>query len=125
MKEANNTAKKRFVFDVALVLCLLLFALVLFFVFRTGADVGASVRVSVDGEFYAEYPLSVNAEYSLNGGTNILKIENGKASVIYAECPDLICKKSRAISLVGERIVCLPNRVMIEIVGKGGADFVS
>ncbi|MBQ7332974.1 MAG: NusG domain II-containing protein [Clostridia bacterium] len=125
MKEANVAQKKRLIFDLALVLCLLLFALVLFFVTRKTNDGGTFVRVTLGGELVAEYSLEINGEYTLNGGTNILLISNGEASVIYANCPDKICKKTSPISLVGERIVCLPNRIMIEIVGDGEVDFVS
>ncbi len=125
MKEANVAQKKRLIFDLALVLCLLLFALVLFFVTRKTNDDGAFVRVTLGGEFVAEYSLFKDGEYTLNGGTNILLINNGKASVIYANCPDKTCKRTAPISLVGERIVCLPNRIMIEIVGDGEVDFVS
>ena len=125
MKEANISGKKRLAFDLVLILCLLLFALVLFIVFRKGSDTGAYARVSIAGEVVAEYSLSEDGEYTLNGGTNILLIKDGKASVIYAECPDLVCKRAGEIHLSGERIVCLPNKLMIEIVAAGEVDFVS
>ena len=125
MKEANVVRRKSWVFDLALVLCLLLFALALFLVTRATQDNGAFVRVTLGGEFVAEYSLLIDVEYELNGGTNVLLIKDKKASVIFADCPDKICKKTAPISLVGERIVCLPNQIMIEIRGKGGVDFVS
>ena len=125
MKEANVSQRKRLIFDLALVLCLLLFALILFLITRTTHDTGATVRVSIGGEVVGEYSLLSDGEYQLNGGTNILLIKDGEASVIYADCPDKICQKTSPISLTGERIVCLPNKLMIEIVGEGDVDFVS
>ena len=125
MKEANVIWRKRLVTDLALILCLLLFALILFFAMRRTRDAGVAVRVSVGGEVVAEYLLSESGEYALNGGTNILLIKDGKASVVFANCPDKICKRASAISLVGERIICLPNKLMIEIVGEGDVDFIA
>jgi len=123
MKEAKLVRRKRLIFDLALVLSLLLFSLILFFVFNKTKDAGAFVKVSVGGVAVAEYSLSIDGQYVLNGGTNTLLIKDGKASVIYADCPDKICKKTAPINLVGERIVCLPNRLMIEIIREGDGRF--
>ena len=49
-------------------------------------------------------------------GKCILFIENGKANMESADCPNQICVHHSAISLNGETIVCLPNRVVIEVV---------
>ena len=125
MKEANIIRRKNVAFDLVLVLCLLLIASILFFVTRQTQDDGSLVRVTLNGETIAEYFLFENGEYTLNGGTNILLIKDGKASVIFADCPDKICEKSSPISLSGERIVCLPNKLMIEIISEGDVDFVS
>ncbi len=48
---------------------------------------------------------------------NVLKIQNGKADMIAADCPDLLCVHQRAVSNQNETIVCLPNKVVVEIVG--------
>ena len=49
------------------------------------------------------------------GFINTLVIENGKADMISADCPDKLCVKQHAISSNGETIVCLPNKVVVEI----------
>lgn len=81
---------------------------------------GSSAVVIIDGERVASYPLSRDIETELitgqNGeGRNILIIENGKARIESASCPDLICAKHKPIDQVGDTIVCLPNRLVIEI----------
>jgi len=48
-------------------------------------------------------------------GVCILVIKDGKADMISAECPDHICVHHAPISHKGETIVCLPNRVVVEI----------
>ena len=35
-----------------------------------------------------------------------------------ADCPDRLCVKQGRIKKVGESIVCLPHKVVIEIVGE-------
>ena len=75
---------------------------------------GTTVRVSVDGELYGEYSLYFDSEYRIND-TNILVISGGVAYMRYADCPDKTCINMGKISKVGEKIICLPNRVAAEI----------
>ena len=125
MKEANTSGRKRLVFDLALVLCLLLFSLLLMLLVKKKTEPGAYVKVTVDGVAVAELPLEENGEFSLNGGSNVLVIKDGAAFVTYGSCPKHYCVKSGAVRLVGERIYCLPNRLVIEVLGEGDVDFVS
>ena len=78
---------------------------------------GAAVVVSVDGKTVAEYPLDENGEYSINGGTNILVIENGAAYMKSADCPKQLCVNTGKIHRTSEKIVCLHNKVMVRVVG--------
>jgi hypothetical protein len=117
----NN--KKRLIFSLALIFALLTLGVSAFLITEAMREPGSVVTVSVDGKKIAEYPLSQNREYILNGGTNILVIENGKAYITYASCPDKVCMNQGKISLSGERIVCLPNKVMIEVLRDGDEIF--
>ena len=49
-------------------------------------------------------------------GKCILVISDGKADMESADCPNQICVHHGAISHTGETIVCLPNRVVIEVI---------
>ncbi len=115
--------KRKLLFDGILISVLLLAALAAFLIIRAASKPGSSVRISVNGEITEEYPLSVNAEYELSDGENILVIENGEAYVRWASCPDKVCVNSGRISRTGERIVCLPNRVEIRVVGESDEIF--
>ena len=55
------------------------------------------------------------ALFALLSSINILVIENGKAYVNQASCPDGICSSHRPIGNDGESIICLPNKVVVEI----------
>ena len=121
-KTSKSIGKKKIVADAILVCALLLVSLSAFLIMNATRRDGAYARVTVDGEEVMRCPLSEDGEYSLNGGTNLLVIEDGQARVVYASCPDGLCINQGEISMSGERIVCLPNRVMVEIVGASGAE---
>ena len=82
---------------------------------------GDCAYVTVDGKPFGEYPLceNVTVEIGSGDGYNILVIEDGSAYVREASCPDGICSSHRPIRYGGESIVCLPNKVVIEIVSNG------
>ncbi len=103
--------KNDIIFIAALVLISALVGLG-FYLFRSGGD---TVSVTVDGVLYGEYSLGDDrtVEIFSEGGYNILVIENGKAHVESASCPDGICAAHKPISRDGESIVCLPNKVVI------------
>ena len=98
---------------VALFLCFVLFRL-----FAGGQ--GVYVKVTVDGDIYGNYPLQSEqtVEIEIDGTvTNVLRIDSGEADMISADCPDKLCVHQRAISRQKETIVCLPNKVVVEVVG--------
>ena len=76
---------------------------------------GDYVVVKVDGNEVARYSLSQDGEYSLNGGTNVLRIEDGKAYLVSANCPDHLCVKWGKVDQSGETIICLPNRLTVTV----------
>ena len=83
--------------------------------------VGNTAVVYVDGEEYGRYPLSQDTDIIIPGKcgfNNELVIKNGEADIIDALCPDKICVHERKISRTGETLVCLPNRVVVEIEGE-------
>ena len=88
---------------------------------------GAVVLIEIDGNAVAEYPLYANGTYQLNGGTNVLVIENGEAYLSYSECPDHTCELTGKIRYVGESIICLPNKLSVTVKGNtdNGVDLVS
>lgn len=122
MNKASSLSKRNFTFvkksDLLLLVGLLVFALALFLLlpFFTGGD-GNTVDITVDGKPYRSLSLSEDCEFSVHGieGDNLICICGGSVSVTSADCPDLICVRHMPISNAGERIVCLPNRVVISI----------
>ena len=116
-KEAIITTLKKHRTDLIVVASLLLFSLVTLLTFQLTRKEGAHAEVTIDGVVVAEYPLTTDATYTLNGGTNTLTVKEGVAYMTYSSCPDHTCERTGKVKYVGEQIVCLPNKLSIKIVG--------
>lgn len=80
---------------------------------------GEEVVVEVSGKPVASFSLAEDRTYVIDGsgGTNTLVIKDGHAWVEEASCPDGLCKNMGKIHNSSQSIVCLPNEVVIRIVG--------
>lgn len=108
--------------DVILFILIIVLGLIISFGPLHKAAGGTEVRISCDGKLYGIYDLNVDQtiEVTENGHTNVISIEGGKVWMESATCHNQICVKKGAITLSGDSIVCLPNKVTVEITGKGG-----
>ena len=110
--------------DIILVVLILFVAGGVWLLHEVLKDAGSGVAViRVNGEIEGPYPLSEDREISINGGTNILRIRNGKAKMIEADCPDQLCVNQRAVSADNESIICLPNKVIVEIQSRQESEY--
>lgn len=82
-------------------------------VFRGQSGQGHLV-ITVDNEVYGTYNLGEDREIEIDS-TNRCGIAQGRAIMIWADCPDQVCVRSRAIETAGETIICMPNRVVLEV----------
>ena len=123
----KNNGKTKYRADVIVVSVILLISLLLLLTVTLTMKKGASVRAEVDGVTVGEYPLSINGTFTLNGGSNVLVIENGEAYLSFSTCPDHTCEKVGRIKYVGQTIVCLPNKLSVTVFGdaEDGVDLVS
>ena len=96
----------------------------LIFTLQARADSGGYyVEIKVQGELYETSQLTghtgreeIRIETDL--GVNIVEIIDEKVGMYEADCPDKVCYSPEYISRPGETIVCLPNRVVIEVKGE-------
>ncbi len=85
---------------------------------------GKLVVVSVDSVEVASFSLDKDLVYEIegyNGGRNTLVIEDGVAYVKDSTCPDHLCEYMGKINKVGQSVICLPNRVVVEIRGNNNS----
>ena len=120
----NKVRLKR---DIILVLSMVIIAAAAFLIinFAVKKD-GSYAVIKVDGNVIktldlnsGETTIEVNG---YQGGVNKVVINDGKVSMTEADCPDELCVKTGKISRVGETIVCLPQRVVVEIKGSQDDD---
>ena len=114
--------------DIIVIASILVFSLLVLAVMTLTKKDGATVVVEINGTEVAQYPLDLDNTYTLNGGTNVLTIENGTARMSESSCPDHICENKGKIKYVGQTIVCLPNKLTVTVRGSSddsGVDFVS
>ena len=78
------------------------------------------VVITVDGKIFKEVELKENTNLDIDVntqyGNNEVHIENGEVHMHESNCKDKICMKMGKISLPGDSIICLPNRLMVKIV---------
>jgi hypothetical protein len=93
---------------------------VAFFLWAFGkltADEGGYLRIMKEGKVYGTYELSRDREIMIDSG-NTCQIRDGVVRMIHADCPDQICVHTAGITVSGGTIVCLPNKVVLEVISK-------
>ena len=78
---------------------------------------GNKALITVDGDIFGEYYLEEDQviEVKTDLGFNMVEFKDGKVSVKEADCPDKYCVSHVAVENVGETVVCLPHRLIVEI----------
>ncbi len=115
-KETNKFLNNKI--EKALWIIILGVAVALFLFLKFSANDGETVIVKVDKKEIARYDLNTDREVIIDGkdgGKNTLVIKDGKAYIKDATCPDKLCEHQGKVHMVGQSLICLPNRVVIEI----------
>ncbi len=105
--------------DIILAAALILVCTLLTFVsVSVPEDPGSSavVVVTKDGELFESCGLF--EEKIIDTGSNRIVVENGEVYMASSDCKNRICVRQGRISRPGQSIICIPNRIVIEI--KGG-----
>ena len=75
--------------------------------------------ITVNKELYKKIPFDVDTYEELvvhtDLGSNTIMIKNGSVNVVDADCPDFVCVNTKPATQVGDMIVCLPHRLIVEI----------
>ena len=100
-------------------------AALLWLALRATRSEGAYAVVTVNGEQYGVYPLDEDLELHIGDDEhyNILVIKDGAAQISEASCPDKLCVHQGTVSYDGQSLICLPNKVVVEIVGGEQSDY--
>lgn len=60
----------------------------------------------------------VKEPYTIDLKTNVVYVEKDGATMKSAKCPDLICVHTGKITKNSEAIICAPNKIIVEFLGK-------
>ena len=110
------------VLDAVIIAAVLMISILpLFLLPKSEAD---TVVIKWHGEEIYREKLSENAVVTTPDGKNTIEIKNGTVYMFEADCRDEICVKSGNAS-PSRPVVCLPNRVIIQIISESEEDSVS
>ena len=87
-------------------------------VIQSVREEGAQVVITWNGEVDGTYPLDEDQTFVFegeNGGYNVVTIEDGFVFMEEANCPDQICVKHKPLNQTADPIVCLPNKLVVEV----------
>lgn len=118
MKDWSKAVKRR-KNDLILIFAALLLAAALWGALAVFRSEGAYALVTVNGEEYGRYALDKDTQQSIISGehSNLLVISEGGARISEADCPDKLCVNQGEIRYSGQSIICLPHKVVVEIIG--------
>ncbi|MED9821152.1 MAG: NusG domain II-containing protein [Christensenellales bacterium] len=88
-----------------------------------GAE-ASTVVVTVDGQEVLRRPLAVEDRYEIaqeDGKLNVLRVEDGAVWMEEANCRDGLCIRQGKMRNGAKTIVCLPNKVVVQLTGDAPA----
>ena len=107
--------------DIKLVIVLLFISIIGVLCFRIFSKKGESAYVYHDGNLVLTIDLNVDNDYVVDGdlGDVLIVVRDGKIKVEDETSPLHLCSLQGFVSDSNESIVCLPNKIVINI---GGSD---
>ncbi|PIQ95389.1 MAG: hypothetical protein COV67_14975 [Nitrospinae bacterium CG11_big_fil_rev_8_21_14_0_20_56_8] len=110
--------------DKILIGLLVLINFALFSRWDAGTTAGAWVVIESSGKEIHRYSLGENRTVSVPGplGITEVQIENRRARIIHSPCKNKVCIKSGYLEHADRLAACIPNRVVVRIVGNRGRD---
>lgn len=124
---SNNTVFTRS--DKILIILLIILSTVSYPAIKRLSPEGSFVQIEVEGETVAVVPMDQPGDITVTGrlGRTTIRIDEHGARFIDSPCADKKCISSAPVRDAGEIAVCVPNRVMIRVLGDNseGTDFIS
>ncbi len=93
---------------------------IILLVMQLGKSEGRNVLVIINGQENKTFNLNEDIIYKIqhdDGEWNTLEIKDGHVRMIDASCPDKVCVKHKSMHYNGEKITCIPNKVILKVIG--------
>lgn len=106
--------------DIILAAVLIVFGFAGSYALTAGQEAGQMVCISVGGKEYAEYSLLENRTVAIDRDhhMNKITIKDGTVAMTFSDCTGQDCVHQGKISKTSQSLVCLPNKVVVEIKGE-------
>lgn len=90
--------------------------LLFFFQNKPDPSKAAFIEVKSDGKLYGAWRLDSPQTVSVATayGKNKIQIKDNAAFVIHSDCPNQDCARQSKIVNIGDSIICLPHKLVIE-----------
>lgn len=113
--------------DIALFFAIVIVGLGLTFWGFSADKPGDTVLIKIKGEEFGRYSLHEDKVITLkdHGNINKVVIKDGTVKMESASCDNQNCVEQGSIEKTSQSIVCLPNKVTVEVVGGDGVDSIS
>lgn len=105
--------------DIKLIIIVLVITIILFSLslFQKKANIARKANVYHENDLILEIDLSINKTYEVAGdnGKVVIEVLNNQIRVVEENSPYHLCSKQGFISNSGQSIICLPNKIIIEL----------
>lgn len=103
--------------DGLLIAALLLIAAALFLLNSRGGDSARGAAVYFEDELLTRLSLQAASEWTWRDGDAFVTVaaEAGGVRVARSSCPDQACVRQGRITRPGQAIICLPNRISVQL----------
>ena len=84
-----------------------------------------TAEISKDGEVVYEIDLMQiegTQQYPMDDGDVIIEAEQGRIRFLESDCPNQICVYTGWIDKANQVAACLPNKILVRLIGSGGDD---
>ena len=122
MNEKRALSKKS---DWLIIGIVLLVLLMLIFLPDLFSKAGETAVISVDGVVVATVDLAAaeDGDFRIDELPDVVfTVKEGKIAITSVDCPDKLCVRTGYISNGDESIICLPNRIIVQIEGEASFD---
>ncbi|MEO3945973.1 NusG domain II-containing protein [Gorillibacterium sp. CAU 1737] len=117
--------KKADLILLAVVLVIAAFVIVPSFLTKSENPAGGKLyaQITVDGKPFKTVELTSDVQelkVETKYGYNLLRMHDGGIEMEDADCPDKLCLTFGTVNAVGQTIVCLPHRLMVQVISETG-----
>lgn len=111
--------------DFILVICLMVASFTPFLLLGGEHCTSRQAQLRVNSQVIKTFDLTKDQTYTYqdaDGDINKIEVRDGRIAIVYANCGDQICVRKGFINQTGQTIVCLPHKLVIEVMPSGNDD---